>query len=232
MTYANVVATLALVFAMAGGAAAASHYLITSSKQISPKVLKELKKPGATGATGPAGAHGETGPAGPAGANGTNGAPGTEGKQGAQGPEGKLAGDTPRWHATSEAGASPAAPIKTTLLEAPPFKVVGRCFKEGTTTTADTYMTLTSGALTGFVSESSEAEGAELKGTEEKPLTGEPAVETTAEAEPLYIGPNEGVFSAYVPAGEHSIDGAANDGLFLEGKAKPACYFSGYAVAG
>ena len=55
MTYANIVATLALVFAMAGGAAAASHYLITSTKQISPKVLKELNKPGAKGAPGTAG---------------------------------------------------------------------------------------------------------------------------------------------------------------------------------
>ncbi len=42
MTYANVAATLALVFAMGGSAVAASHYLITSKKQISPKVVKEL----------------------------------------------------------------------------------------------------------------------------------------------------------------------------------------------
>jgi hypothetical protein len=38
-TYANVAATLALVFSMSGGALAASHYLITSKKQIAPKVL-------------------------------------------------------------------------------------------------------------------------------------------------------------------------------------------------
>jgi hypothetical protein len=41
-TYANVVATLALVLAMSGGALAASHYLITSTRQISPRVLKKL----------------------------------------------------------------------------------------------------------------------------------------------------------------------------------------------
>ena len=40
LTYANVTATLALVFAMTGGAYAAKHYLITSKAQISPKVLK------------------------------------------------------------------------------------------------------------------------------------------------------------------------------------------------
>jgi hypothetical protein len=38
-TYANIAATLALVFAMSGGAYAASRVLITSTKQISPKVL-------------------------------------------------------------------------------------------------------------------------------------------------------------------------------------------------
>ena len=40
---ATVIATLALVFAMTGGAYAASKFLITSTKQISPKVLKSLR---------------------------------------------------------------------------------------------------------------------------------------------------------------------------------------------
>ncbi|MHB8240434.1 MAG: hypothetical protein ACYDHN_00430 [Solirubrobacteraceae bacterium] len=42
LTYANVTATLALVFSMSGGALAASHYLIRSTKQISPKVLRSF----------------------------------------------------------------------------------------------------------------------------------------------------------------------------------------------
>jgi hypothetical protein len=68
ITYANVAATLALVFSMSGGAIAATHYLITSKKQISPKVVKELKgNVGATGATGAAGAPGAPGAAGAAG---------------------------------------------------------------------------------------------------------------------------------------------------------------------
>ena len=50
LTYANVAATLALVFAMSGGALAAKHYLINSTKQINPKVLKKLR--GAKGTTG------------------------------------------------------------------------------------------------------------------------------------------------------------------------------------
>jgi hypothetical protein len=87
-TYTNVAMTLALVFAMTGGAYAASKYVITSTKQISPKVLKSLKGAkganganGAAGAAGPAGAAGATGPGGPAGTNGT----GTEGKEGKEG---------------------------------------------------------------------------------------------------------------------------------------------------
>jgi len=42
-SYANVAATLALVFSMSGGALAANHYLINSTKQIKPSVLKKLK---------------------------------------------------------------------------------------------------------------------------------------------------------------------------------------------
>lgn len=73
LTYANVAATLALVFAMSGGAMAASHYIITSKSQIKPSVLKSLKgKQGKAGARGPAGAGGATGAAGPAGPAGTS----------------------------------------------------------------------------------------------------------------------------------------------------------------
>ena len=55
--YAEVTATVALVLAMGGGAFAAGHYLITSTKQISPSVLKQLQgKAGAGGAPGAAGA--------------------------------------------------------------------------------------------------------------------------------------------------------------------------------
>ena len=78
ITYANVTATLALVFAMSGGAMAANHYLINSTKQISPKVLKKLK-----GATGKAGA---------TGAPGAPGTPGAAGKEGKTGPAGSAVG--------------------------------------------------------------------------------------------------------------------------------------------
>jgi hypothetical protein len=83
-SYANVALTVALVFAMSGGAYAAGKYLVTSTKQISPKVLKTLKgKPGAPGPAGPAG------PAGPSGAKGETGAPGKEGPTGQNGVNGE-----------------------------------------------------------------------------------------------------------------------------------------------
>jgi hypothetical protein len=92
ISYVNVALTFALVFAMSGGAYAASKYIITSTKQISPKVLKELKgkagPAGKNGAAGAMGAAGSTGPQGPAGAPGAKGNTGAEGPQGSSGPEG------------------------------------------------------------------------------------------------------------------------------------------------
>lgn len=94
-SYANVVATVALVFAMSGGALAASRYVIHSTKQISPKVLKKLRgkvgpkgAKGTTGATGATGATGTTGVAGTPGATGATGVAGTPGATGATGEEG------------------------------------------------------------------------------------------------------------------------------------------------
>jgi hypothetical protein len=84
LTYTNVGVTLALFFSMSGGALAAGHYLITSTKQIKPSVLSALK-----GKAGAAGANGATGPAGAVGPAGGQGAKGETGATGPQGPEGK-----------------------------------------------------------------------------------------------------------------------------------------------
>jgi hypothetical protein len=112
-----VIATLALIFAMSGGAYAAKKYLITSTKQISPRVLKSLK--GASGKAGPAGPAGPTGsgstgpagpagPAGPTGPGGPAGAPGEKGVQGEQGKNGKEGKEGSPWTAggTLPAGAT------------------------------------------------------------------------------------------------------------------------------
>lgn len=79
----NMVMVLALVFAMSGGAYAAKRYIITSTKQISPTVLRQLK-----GAKGTAGINGQPGPQGPAGPTGAQGVPGPKGDKGEPGTPG------------------------------------------------------------------------------------------------------------------------------------------------
>lgn len=90
------VAFIALLFAMSGGAYAAQRYLITSTKQISPAVLKALKggkgpagANGAPGNPGAQGAQGSQGPQGPKGETGAGGAKGETGQTGEQGAEGE-----------------------------------------------------------------------------------------------------------------------------------------------
>jgi hypothetical protein len=77
-----VISILALVVAL-GGTAVAAGYVITSTKQIAPSVLKKLK--GNRGAKGHAGARGATGANGASGPTGAAGAAGAQGPQGVQG---------------------------------------------------------------------------------------------------------------------------------------------------
>ncbi len=111
-SYANVAATVALVFAMCGGALAANHYLISSTKQISPKVLKKLK--GATGNPGPAGPAGAKGAPGATGAQGSGGTPGTRGAEGKEGKEGPPGKEGPQ-------GTPGSAGIAKSFLQVGPF---------------------------------------------------------------------------------------------------------------
>jgi hypothetical protein len=74
------VALTALFLALGGSAVAAGHYLITSTKQISPKVLHKLE--GARGPRGVQGAQGLPGPQGLQGVPGPRGEPGLSGTAG------------------------------------------------------------------------------------------------------------------------------------------------------
>jgi hypothetical protein len=100
-----VIASTALLVALGGTAIAAHHYLITSTSQIKPSVLKSLRgKAGPAGLQGPAGIHGLAGPGGAAGTRGPEGArgpegsagtAGTSGPKGATGPEGSAGATMP-----------------------------------------------------------------------------------------------------------------------------------------
>jgi hypothetical protein len=94
LSYANVVATMALVFAMGGSAVAANHYLIMSTKQIKPSVLKSLK--------------GKTGKAGPQGIQGIQGLPGAAGAAGAAGKEGPQGPGATQFNVELTASTSPS----------------------------------------------------------------------------------------------------------------------------
>ncbi len=239
MTYANVVATLALVFAMGGSAVAASHYLITSKKQISPKALKEIAAAGKPGAPGAPGAAGASGTNGEKGGQGPEGKQGPEGPPGPEGPKGVTGGPAVHWNKSIEkAGASKEAPATIELEKVGPFTLVGHCWEEATSgeTLAATYIKTSEEGS--HVAESSEGEQIAIKAGEEVSLNGippspaEPAAGETEGHEPDFRGPYEGgMFAAYSKSGSFSLSGAANAGVFLQGKAKPACSFSGFLVS-
>ncbi len=109
LSYANLAATLALVFALTGGAFAAtgggsnpSHATLTASAAKAKAKTKAVPRgpagpkgatgpagaTGATGATGPGGAAGPAGPTGPAGDTGPAGGAGPTGATGPAGPKG------------------------------------------------------------------------------------------------------------------------------------------------
>jgi hypothetical protein len=106
LSYANVAAMLAIVFTMSGVAAASQsylaagrhaaghraakrgHYMLNSTAQIKPSLLRQLADPGGVGATGAAGLQGLPGLAGPAGSHGEEGGPGGPGRTGPTGPTG------------------------------------------------------------------------------------------------------------------------------------------------
>jgi Collagen triple helix repeat (20 copies) len=128
MKFANVAATLALLLAMGGGAFAATHYLITSTSQIAPHVLSQLRgrqgPRGRTGKTGkpgtPGGPRGRRGEPGPQGPPGVIGAQGPVGATGAKGPKGQQGEPGPGALAPLPTGASESGLYSANVGAAPP----------------------------------------------------------------------------------------------------------------
>lgn len=132
LSLATVIASLALVFAMTGGAYAAKKYLITSTKQISPSVLKSLKgasgKAGPPGPAGPGGvgSAGASGPAGPAGVVGPGGVPGEKGAAGEKGEKGTKGLAGPEGSPWTAGGILPVGSTETGVWSMGPIPEVGK----------------------------------------------------------------------------------------------------------
>jgi len=85
-----IVACVALIAALAGGAYAASGGLTAKQKKEVKKIAKQFAgKPGAPGAAGPAGSKGDQGAKGDPGPEGKQGTPGTNGTNGTNGADGE-----------------------------------------------------------------------------------------------------------------------------------------------
>jgi Collagen triple helix repeat (20 copies) len=132
LSYANVAATMALVFALTGGAVAASshggggsgsgspskasvasaHYTAAAAKKKSKAPARGPAGPkGATGATGATGAAGATGPAGAPGAKGENGAAGINGINGTNGEKGETGPQGPPGNEGEPGAIHPGNPV-------------------------------------------------------------------------------------------------------------------------
>ncbi|MDX6603377.1 MAG: hypothetical protein QOF13_2579 [Solirubrobacterales bacterium] len=115
----GVISVIALVFAMLGGAYAASDSGSGGKATASAKAKKGPRGP--KGATGPAGSAGPQGPAGPAGAKGDAGANGAAGAVGPTGPTG-LQGNKGTTGATGPTGATGATGLSGFTETLPPGK--------------------------------------------------------------------------------------------------------------
>jgi hypothetical protein len=145
LTYANVIATLALFLALGGAAVAATQIprnsvgtgqlkpeAVTAGK-IAKRTRSQLK--GDRGATGPAGAQGPTGKTGAKGAAGAKGATGATGPTGPRGPAGAAGTD----------GIGPAFETFTAYPRALPGQVLNQILERGAyVITADVTVTNTS----------------------------------------------------------------------------------------
>lgn len=147
LTYANVAMTMALVLAMSGGAFAARHYIITSTNQISPKVLKSLR--GRRGPGGPAGPAGPAGPQGPQGAKGDTGSAGEKGTAG-ESVVGKTVATTEKSKCEGLGGAEYAVGGKaTTVCNGAPWSA-GGTLPKGKTETGAWFVSAAGGSAGGI----------------------------------------------------------------------------------
>jgi hypothetical protein len=207
LSYANVVATLALVFALGGGSAyAAKHYLISSTKQIKPSVIATLRAHVGSGQTGATGA-------------GT-----TAGSSGSSGP------GMVRWRTTAATAGSADAPTIVTLATVGPFTITGECFSDGSgNTQAGTYIqTSQDGAA---VESYSAGETVPLDASDGAVEVDDTfASGDTASHEEDFEGADGGSWAAENADGSVAVQGLGAQGVWMQGASGPACSFSGFLV--
>jgi hypothetical protein len=120
LTPSTLIAFLALVFAITGGAFAASSHTAGAGSRASASTAlastskaKPKAKAGPRGPAGPKGATGATGATGPAGATGPGGAQGAQGPAGAAGAKGETGVAGPQGPAGAKGTTGPAGPEGT-----------------------------------------------------------------------------------------------------------------------
>jgi hypothetical protein len=200
---------MALVLALGGGSAyAAKHYLVSSTKQIKPSVIAQLRGHVVHGVTGSTGA-GST-----AGSGGSS-----------------ASGGLVRWRLTAATAGTADAPTIVTLATVGPFTVTGECFSDGSgNTQAGTYIqTSQDGAAVESYSAGETVPLDISDGAVEVDDTF--ASGDTASNEEDFEGADGGSWAAESADGTVALQGLGAQGVWMQGPSGPACSFSGFLVS-
>jgi hypothetical protein len=219
-----IIAIVALVAALGGGAYAASGALSGKQKKEVEKIAKKYAgKPGPAGATGPAGTAGATGPAGTAGATGPAGTAGAAGNDGAAGKEGKAGEEGSPW---TVGGVLPSGETETGIWGTGEGEAAGSHFFPMSFTLP--LLEPLAGAKT-VVVKSSEGTAPGCPGLSQSGVpTAEPGMLC------VYVGPEEGVAEppsviSYVFNGAEweVIQGADASGALVKARCLGTCFVGG-----
>ncbi len=158
----NAIAWLALFVALTGTSMAASHYVVSSTKQIKPSVMKKLRgNRGPAGAQGPAGPQGSQGKegVGSQGVRGPTGATGATGTKGSNGATGRKRRNGRRRRDGSDRGSrsdrrprAPPAPPAPPVARVPRAKPARAARKRGRTSAANGVVTKATASAQSMVS--------------------------------------------------------------------------------
>ena len=185
---------------------------------------------GAAGAPGAAGAQGVAGKQGDTGASGAQGSTGARGATGATGATGPAGAGMTTWRTTiASPGVSNVSPATVTLATAGPFTIIGECYISGSDTKSATFIsTSQDGAAAQGYSSNNYVPFNISDGIVQ--ISTDTASGTTATSTEDFSGPDDGTWAAENADGSLSLNGAGNQGVYMQGASGPACSFSGYLV--